>query len=195
MKIIETNLNFGPLSHRSSTKALVLHHAQHKTWNVYDVHAFHKNGRHWSGIGYHFFIDKNGHIFRGRPENVMGAHCLHHNHYTLGICVQGDYMQECMPAAQKQSVIKLCKYLCSKYNIKIIKGHKELSSTDCPGTNYPLSEIKNNILSSRSLTYTVKKGDTLWAISRKYNLSVSQLKALNNLSSEIIYPNQMLKLK
>lgn len=195
MRIIETNLSFGALDHRASTEVIVLHHAEHKTWDVFDVHDFHKNVRHWSGIGYHFFIDKSGNIFRGRPENMTGAHCLNHNHYTLGICTQGSYMVEYMPDLQKQSVIELCRYLCSKYNIKIIKGHKELGSTDCPGTNYPLTEIKNAALSSSALTYNVKKGDTLWAISRKHNLSVTQLKALNNLSSDIIYPNQILKLK
>ncbi|UFT98864.1 LysM peptidoglycan-binding domain-containing protein [Radiobacillus kanasensis] len=42
-------------------------------------------------------------------------------------------------------------------------------------------------------TYTVKSGDSLWAISRAHNLSVSQLKSLNNLSSNTIYVGQVLK--
>ncbi|ARI77341.1 3D domain-containing protein [Halobacillus mangrovi] len=40
--------------------------------------------------------------------------------------------------------------------------------------------------------YTIDKGDTLWSISQKYNVSVDQLKSWNNLNSNLIYPNQQL---
>ncbi|WP_072060631.1 N-acetylmuramoyl-L-alanine amidase [Clostridium novyi] len=173
---------------------LVLHHSQHKTWNVYDIHNFHKNEKGWSGIGYHFFITKDGKIYRGRPENTIGAHCLSYNNCTIGICVQGDFMVEKMVPSQKWAVINLCRHLCNKYNIKTIKGHRELKATDCPGINYPLTEIKNSFLSSTGTNYTVKKGDTLWAISRRFNTTVNTIKTKNNLTSNIIYPNQILKI-
>lgn len=106
-------------------------------------------------------------------------------------------MVEKMGPSQKQSIMELCKHLCNKYNIKTIKGHKELKSTNCPGTNYPLSEIKTCSLSlkhSIDKTYTVKPLDTLWAISRKYNTTVNNLKEKNNLKTNTIYPNQILKI-
>lgn len=40
--------------------------------------------------------------------------------------------------------------------------------------------------------YTIDKGDTLWGISKKYDVSVSQLKSWNDLNSNLIYPNQQL---
>ena len=46
--------------------------------------------------------------------------------------------------------------------------------------------------SAASSTYTVKKGDSLYAISRAYNVSVANLKSWNNLKSDIIHPNQKL---
>lgn len=40
--------------------------------------------------------------------------------------------------------------------------------------------------------YVVKSGDTLWSIARNYNLSVNELKALNNLSSNVLSVGQRL---
>lgn len=40
--------------------------------------------------------------------------------------------------------------------------------------------------------YKVKKGDTLYAIAKKFNISVNELKALNNLTSNELYIGQVL---
>lgn len=47
--------------------------------------------------------------------------------------------------------------------------------------------------SNNSAAYTVQSGDTLSHISREYNMSISELKDLNNLSSDIIYVGQTLQ--
>jgi 3D (Asp-Asp-Asp) domain-containing protein/LysM repeat protein len=39
----------------------------------------------------------------------------------------------------------------------------------------------------------VKKGDTLWGLAKEYGTSIDQLKTWNNLGSDIIYPDQELK--
>jgi peptidoglycan endopeptidase LytE len=44
-------------------------------------------------------------------------------------------------------------------------------------------------------SYKVKSGDSLWTIAQKFNTSVSQLKTINKLSGDIIYPNQILETK
>lgn len=40
--------------------------------------------------------------------------------------------------------------------------------------------------------YTVQQGDTLWKIANKYNVPVSTIKSINNLSSDTIFVNQKL---
>lgn len=42
--------------------------------------------------------------------------------------------------------------------------------------------------------YTVKNGDSLWAIAQSHGVSVAAIKAANGLGSNIIYPGQKLKL-
>lgn len=39
----------------------------------------------------------------------------------------------------------------------------------------------------------VHKGDTLWGLSKKYDVSVESIKKWNNLSSDVIYPNDLLE--
>lgn len=44
-------------------------------------------------------------------------------------------------------------------------------------------------------TYTVRKGDTLYSISRRFNLSVSELKRINRLKGDVIKIGQELRVK
>jgi len=48
---------------------------------------------------------------------------------------------------------------------------------------------------SSSKFYTVKKGDSLYTISKKKKISITELKKINNLDSNNIYPGQKLYLK
>lgn len=42
--------------------------------------------------------------------------------------------------------------------------------------------------------HKVQAGESLWSIANQYNTSVAQLKSLNNLSSNLIFPNQSLRI-
>ncbi len=42
-------------------------------------------------------------------------------------------------------------------------------------------------------THTVKAGESLYSIAKKYSTTIAKLKSLNGLSSDMIYPNQKLK--
>ncbi|WHY00452.1 peptidoglycan endopeptidase [Neobacillus sp. DY30] len=47
--------------------------------------------------------------------------------------------------------------------------------------------------SAYASTHTVEKGDSLWEIAKKYQTTVSELKSLNNLTSDFLQVNQTLK--
>ncbi|MYL48555.1 LysM peptidoglycan-binding domain-containing protein [Halobacillus litoralis] len=55
------------------------------------------------------------------------------------------------------------------------------------------SSTPSSTTSSNTSTYTVKSGDTLFAISQKFNISVDQLMAWNNLTSTLIHPGDQFK--
>ena len=45
-----------------------------------------------------------------------------------------------------------------------------------------------------TVNYTVAKGDSLWSIARKYNITVDELKKANNLTSDLLSIGQVLKI-
>ncbi|QDP41468.1 C40 family peptidase [Radiobacillus deserti] len=84
--------------------------------------------------------------------------------------------------------------ISQSYNVSIseLQSINNLSGyTIYPGQK--LETSKTTTSNTNTSTYTVKSGDSLWAISRANNMSVSQLKSLNNLSSNTIYVGQVLK--
>lgn len=140
MNIIETKLVFGNGTVRSGDpKGIVLHHAAAENASVETVHSWHKaNG--WVGIGYHFYVRKDGKIYRGRPENWVGAHTVGHN-TKLGVCAEGNFENEEMGALQKNAIVELLRYLFAKYGQLPVSKHKDFAATACPGKNYPFVQI------------------------------------------------------
>jgi hypothetical protein len=141
MNIIKSNLKFnGVLQLRKQTNKIILHHAEASVCSVQDIHNWHlQNG--WIGIGYAFFVRKDGTIYEGRPINTIGSHCLGSNLDSIGICAEGNYMTETMPDIQKQAIVDLIKYIKNIYGNLEVGGHKQYSPSECPGTNYPLQEV------------------------------------------------------
>ena len=77
---------------------------------------------------------------------------------------------------------------------KPIKSKKELKQKNVKSVEAKsLQKNKNKI--SNIKQYVVKKGDTLFSISKKYNVSLSELKKINKIQSNEISVGQILKIK
>ena len=141
MQIIRKKYNWAsPLFKRNKTNRIILHHAQAKTCSVEDIHQWHLK-KDWSGIGYHFLVRKDGTIYQGRPEDTIGAHAKGANHDSIGICAEGDFMKEEMNPLQLNALIDLVSYIKNKYHLSSIKRHKDVASTDCPGTHFHFLQL------------------------------------------------------
>ena len=81
--------------------------------------------------------------------------------------------------------------IANKYNTTVneLKSLNNLSS-DVLQIGQILNIPSNSV--SAGNTYTVKSGDSLWSIANKYNTTVSNLKSLNNLSSDVLQIGQVL---
>lgn len=120
------------LTLRSWTKYIVIHHtATTSDLTVEDIHRIHLNEK-YIGIGYHYFISKNGTIFTGRPEKYIGAHAYPINSISLGICLSGNFQVEKPTENQINSLIEILKLMKSKYpNAKIISHSEVIKTEEC----------------------------------------------------------------
>ncbi|THE11910.1 LysM peptidoglycan-binding domain-containing protein [Bacillus timonensis] len=74
-------------------------------------------------------------------------------------------------------------YVDSAFNV----ASASVTQTDVAGNT---SEVTNVAMSS----YAVTQGDTLYSVAKRYNTTVDSLMSLNNLTSDVLQPNQTLRL-
>ena len=64
-----------------------------KSFTEHDLDVCHRR-RGFNGVGYHFYIRKNGDIKSTRPLERIGAHSRGFNRESIGICYEGGL--DCM---------------------------------------------------------------------------------------------------
>lgn len=120
---------------RQHTQYIIMHHIAARVASVHDINKWHLNDNGWAGgIGYHLYVRKDGKVYEGRPLDVMGAHCKGWNHHSVGISLEGDFMQEYPTLHQIASAIGCIQHVKGIYGNLGILRHKDCNNdTTCPG--------------------------------------------------------------
>ncbi len=140
--------------------AVVIHHSATKYGSAATFDRWHKEGNLWEGVGYDFVIGNgtnsgDGEVevtFRWRNQET-GAHCGRTpgnwaNKDAVGICLVGNFNHTLPTERQMQSLVKLLRFLQSRYRIpkSHVYGHRTTPgarATDCPGKRFPMVRLKS----------------------------------------------------
>ena len=130
---------------RHRPNAIVIHHSWRPAREHYreistisGIQRYHMYSAYtgWDDIGYHYLIGPEGIVYKGRPESVIGAHCVP-NTGKVGICLIGNYDQGYDPIDPEtwQVLEKLVLEIASRNDIPPdrLYGHRDFSSKSCPG--------------------------------------------------------------
>ena len=151
-----------PASVERKWTAIVIHHSGTRNGNAAIFDKWHREGNHWEGVGYDFVIGNGTDSGNGQVEvtfrwqnQVTGAHCggtsgNWANREAVGICLVGNFNQTSPTPQQIQSLVKLIRFLQTRYKIprSRIYGHNTTpgaSITDCPGKNFPMAWVKSMV--------------------------------------------------
>jgi N-acetyl-anhydromuramyl-L-alanine amidase AmpD len=161
-------------------KYIVLHHTASNSGDVASIHESHlqnkdKNGKPWLGIGYHFVIGNGQGMDDGEIEStfrwkqqLQGAHAgvADYNQHGIGIVLVGNFENGPPSVAQLNSVKRLVRVLSREYDIQTARiiGHGDVKPTECPGSHFPLSKIRESVTAwkaDRPLAVATPPGPTL----------------------------------
>ena len=103
-----------------------------------DIRDWHL-ARNFADIGYHWVIDQQGRILKGRDEQLAGAHVRHYNQHAIGVCYIGGKNDQGQRAdtrtpQQKAALWFLLKELKAHYPQAKITGHRDFPNVSklCP---------------------------------------------------------------
>lgn len=143
------------LQPRAKTCYLVIHNsASDRNKTTIEVITKWHQERGFVTCGYHFVIYADGSLHVGRPAETLGAHAEGFNHWSIGICLTGNFDLDKVDASkdaagkfkdpQLRALVQLCAQLCNRYGIPAnqIIGHCDVygflgqpQAKTCPGRN------------------------------------------------------------
>lgn len=139
MTIIDAGLEFAYApGRRAKSSELILHHAA-GNGEAAAIHRLHLE-KGWAGIAYHYYVRRDGSVFKGRPEDWRGGHTKNRSD-ALGICFEGNFEADTMPDAQLEAGRELISDVLGRYPGMCVYRHRDFDATACPGKNFPMGEL------------------------------------------------------
>ncbi len=134
----------------NSKEYIIIHHSavsRDKNNEQFDAVKRYHIGKGWGNIGYHWFIEPDGTIKKGRKENEIGAHCKEKwmNYRSIGICLAGHFDLEEPTTEQLEALQEVIHNLKLQYKIdpKSVRQHHFYAGyKSCPGKNLPIDVIQ-----------------------------------------------------
>jgi hypothetical protein len=117
---------------------------------VEDIAKFHVRNVGWPGIGYHFYVDGQGRIYKTNELTTTCYHVQKWDPISVGICVGGNFTKVVPNNAQIQSTAHLLAWLMQELglNVQAIKGKKEFIDTQSPGHQWLTGKMWKHMLLS-----------------------------------------------
>ena len=104
--------------------------------------------RGFNDIGYHFYIDLDGNIHKGRDIAKIGAHSKGQNRSSIGICYcggvesDGKTPKDTRNEAQKEALLCVLRTMKAMYPDAVIHSHRDFANKACPSFD-ATEEYKN----------------------------------------------------
>lgn len=124
---------------------IIVHHtavSRTKNANQFQATKNYHISKGWGDISYHYLIEPDGAVKKGRADNVEGAHCkeMEMNFFSLGICLTGNFDEEEPTIAQCQSLLDLIRQKQKEYHIQdnhVVPHRKYATYKSCWGKLLP----------------------------------------------------------
>jgi N-acetylmuramoyl-L-alanine amidase len=99
------------------------------------IENYHRNGKKWCAIGYHYLVGKDGRVYEGRPSHLQGAHVLSENENNIGISVIGNWHRALPSTRQLAALSAFLEDTRDRFKVSRnrVYGHRDLNRSICPG--------------------------------------------------------------
>lgn len=101
-----------------------------------DHQAYHQADQGWPDLAYHYVVDRNGHVYEGRPVWAVGDTNTDYDptgHFL--ICCEGEFNNQTPTPDQLEAAAGLAAWASARFGVGVdtVIGHRDVASTSCPG--------------------------------------------------------------
>jgi hypothetical protein len=124
VKKINYNFEIDGIKPLKTPQYIIIHHTGNPN-TIQKIINNHVKKKHFTSIGYHILIGKNGQVYYSRDIEKTGAHTFKYNTKAIGIGLFGNFNKTHPTEKQLDSLNKVVDILSKELNIKEVLGHNQ----------------------------------------------------------------------